>query len=75
LDHQPYCSALITGNRKADQTVKFALRQCLKFNCTDCWYSFLFGITWPSDLWQTNFVSYKESTSSPIRGLFIVINS
>jgi len=23
--------------------------QYLNFNCTDCWYSSLFGVTWPSN--------------------------
>jgi len=29
-------------------------RQCLNFNQTDCWYSFSFDVTWPSNLgWST----------------------
>jgi len=30
-------------------------RQYLNFNQTDFWYSFLFGVTWPSDLGCSTF--------------------
>jgi len=45
-------------------------RQYLNFNSTE--YSSSFGITLPSDLWQTNLASYEESSSSPVWGLFFI---
>jgi len=40
--------------------------KCLNFVQTEFWYSFSFGVTWPSKL-----ACYEESTGSLVWGLFV----